>query len=54
MSVNPRQLIKMTSRVRNLFVAILVLGYAFDRITDAGAQSIPPVADNSGLHAKSI
>jgi hypothetical protein len=40
MSVNPRQLTKMTTRVRNLFVATLVLGCAFDTITDAGAQSI--------------
>jgi len=40
MSVNPHQLTKMTTRVRNLFVATLVLGCAFDTITDAGAQSI--------------
>jgi hypothetical protein len=54
MSVNPRQLTKMTTRVRNLFVATLVLGCAFDTITHAGTQSIPLSPTIRDVHAKSI
>jgi hypothetical protein len=48
MSVNLGHLTKKTVRVRNLFVATLVLGCAFGTVTYAGAQKItPPTTPNS-------
>ena len=42
MSHNLSQQTKKTARVRNLFVAVLVLGCAFGTVTNAAAQVTPP------------
>jgi Protein of unknown function (DUF3455) len=42
MTVNLSRLTRKTTRVLSLFVAILVLGWAFGRVTHAGAQKITP------------
>src|ERR1700688_1045603 len=42
MTLNLSRLTRKTTRVRNLCVAILVLGWAFGRITHAEAQKITP------------
>jgi len=42
MSVTPSHLTRETTRVRSLFVAILVLVWVFGRATQAGAQRITP------------
>lgn len=48
MTVNLSRLTRKTARVRSLFVAILVLGWAFGRVTHAGAQKItPPTTPNA-------
>jgi Protein of unknown function (DUF3455) len=48
MSVNHGHLTRKTTRVRALFVAILVLGWAFGTVTHAGAQKItPPTTPNA-------
>jgi hypothetical protein len=48
MSVNLSRLTRKTTRVRSLFVAILVLGWVFGRVTYAWAQKItPPTTPNA-------
>jgi hypothetical protein len=48
MSFNLSRLTRKTTRVRSLFVAILVLGWVFGRVTHAGAQKItPPTTPNA-------
>ena len=48
MTVNLSRLTRKTTRIRSLFVAILVLGWAFGRVTHAGAQKItPPTTPNA-------
>jgi len=42
MTLNLSRLTRKTTRVRNLFVAILVLGWTFGRITHVEAQKITP------------
>src|ERR1700692_3740006 len=42
MTFNLSRLTRKTTRVRNLFVAVLVLGWTFGRITHAEAQKITP------------
>jgi Protein of unknown function (DUF3455) len=49
MTLNLSRLTRKTTRVRNLFVAILVLGWAFGRITHAEAQKITPPITPAGL-----
>jgi Protein of unknown function (DUF3455) len=42
MTVNVSRLTRKTTRIRSLFVAMLVLGCASSRVTHAGAQKITP------------